>query len=335
MRYVIYGAGAVGGAIGGLLHHAGFEVALIARGAHLDAIREHGLHLVTPNLDAHLPVPAFASPAEIAFREDDCVLLAMKSQDTVAALEALRAAAGSAVPVFCAQNGVANEREAARRFDRVYGMLMQLPATHLKPGEIVTEGGPAAGVLDTGRFPLGVDEVVERLCADLEASGFVAARSAAVMRLKYAKLLRNLGNAVPLITGAAGGRPVVHALRAEADAVYRAAGIDCAPTEEYAARTALCDIVEIPGVPRSGNSTMQSVLRGASTLETDYLNGEITSLGVQFGVPTPVNRVVQDLSAEFARTGRAPGSMTAEQVLALAAARAAAHPTAPGASPIS
>jgi 2-dehydropantoate 2-reductase len=328
MRYVIYGAGAVGGAIGGLLHHAGFEVALIARGAHLAAIREHGLHLITPTLDARLAIPAFAAPADLAFREDDVVLLTMKSQDTVAALEALRAAAGSAVPVVCAQNGVANEREAARRFDRVYGMLMQLPATYLKPGEIVTEGGPSSGVLDTGRFPTGVDEVVEALCADLEASGFVAARCPAVMRLKYAKLLRNLGNAVPLITGAAGGRPVVHALRAEADLVYRAAGIDCAPTEEYAARTALCDIVEIPGVPRSGNSTMQSVLRGATNLETDYLNGEITALGVEFGVPTPVNRVVQDLSAEFARTGRKPGSMTADEVLALAAGRASSSPVA-------
>lgn len=321
MRYIVYGAGAVGGAIGGLLHHAGHEVALIARGSHLHAIRERGLHLRTPALDAHLAVPAFAAPAEIAFRDDDVVLLTMKSQDTVAALEDLRAAAGSGIAVVCAQNGVANERFAARRFDRVYGMLMQLPATYLEPGVIVTEGGPAAGVLDTGRFPLGVDEVVETLCRNLVASGFVADPNPAIMRLKYAKLLRNLGNVVPLITGAAGGRPVVHALRAEADAVYRAAGIDCAPTEEYAARTALCDIVEIPGVPRSGNSTMQSVLRGITSLETDYLNGEITMLGAQYGVPTPVNRVVQDLSAEFARTGRAPASMTADEVLALAAGR--------------
>lgn len=321
MRYVIYGAGAVGGAIGGLLHHAGHEVALIARGTHLAAIRERGLHLRTPSFDVHLEVPAFASPAEIAFRDDDVVLLTMKSQDTVAALEDLRATAGSAIPVVCAQNGVANEREAARRFDRVYGMLMQLPATYLEPGVIVTEGGPAAGVLDTGRYPLGVDGVVEALCRDLNASGFVADASPAIMRLKYAKLLRNLGNVVPLLTGAARGRPVVHALRAEADAVFRAAGIDCAATEEYAARTALCDIVEIPGVPRSGNSTMQSVLRGSTILETDYLNGEITMLGVQFGVPTPVNRVVQDLSAEFGRTGRTPGSMTADEVLSLAAAR--------------
>lgn len=332
MRYVIYGAGAVGGAIGGLLHHAGFEVILIARGAHLEAIRDRGLHLVTPHLDAALPVPAVSSPSGIAFRGDEVVLLTVKSQDTVGCLETLRAAAGSAVPVVCAQNGVANEREAARRFDRVYGMLMQLPATHLEPGKVVTEGGPAAGVLDTGRYPHGVDAVVEALCADLEAAGFVAARSPAIMRLKYAKLLRNLGNAVPLLTGTAGARPVIHAIRAEADAVFRAAGIDCAPTDEYAARTALCDIVEIPGVPRSGNSTMQSVLRGATVLETDYLNGEITALGVEFGVPAPVNRVVQDLSAEFARSGREPGSMTADEVLALAAARTGEGRGSPAAS---
>ena len=322
MRYVIYGAGAVGGAIGGMLHHAGREVTLIARGAHLAAIRAHRLRLRTPSDDLRVDIPACATPVEARIGAGDVVLLAMKSQDTLAALEDLRAAAGSGVPVVCAQNGVANERMAARRFERVYGMMVQLPATYLDPGEIVLEDSPTLGVLDTGRYPDGVDEVVEALCADLEAGGFVAARDPAIMRQKYAKLVRNLGNAVTLLTGAAAAPPVNRALVAEADLVYRAAGIDCATAEEHAARVALCDIVwEAPGVSRAGNSTMQSVLRGSTSLETDYLNGEITALGARFGVPTPVNRVVQDLSAEFARTGRAPGSMTADEVLALAASR--------------
>ena len=49
MRYVVYGAGAVGGVVGGLLSVAGREVALIARGAHLQAIRADGLTVQTPD----------------------------------------------------------------------------------------------------------------------------------------------------------------------------------------------------------------------------------------------------------------------------------------------
>ena len=48
MRWVVYGAGAVGGVLGGLLHEAGEDVVLVARGAHLDAVRRDGLILATP-----------------------------------------------------------------------------------------------------------------------------------------------------------------------------------------------------------------------------------------------------------------------------------------------
>ena len=115
MRFIIYGAGAIGGVIGARLHAHGHEVILIARGAHLTAIRERGLTLIAPDERTTLPLPAVGHPREIAFRDDDVVLLAMKTQDTPAALDALSGCAED-VPVVCAQNGVANERMAARRF---------------------------------------------------------------------------------------------------------------------------------------------------------------------------------------------------------------------------
>ncbi|MGH2634470.1 MAG: ketopantoate reductase family protein, partial [Tepidiformaceae bacterium] len=81
MRYIIYGAGGIGGAIGGRLFLAGREVVLIARGAHLDAIRAGGLLLRTPEGDHRLPIDVAGHPREIEFRDDDVVLLTMKTQD--------------------------------------------------------------------------------------------------------------------------------------------------------------------------------------------------------------------------------------------------------------
>ena len=73
---------------------------------------------------------------------------------------------------------------------------------------------------------------------------------------------------------------------------------------------------EISGATRRGGSTWQSLARGARELECDYLNGEIVLLGRLHGVPTPVNELLQQLAAEASRTGRPPGSLTVEELLA-------------------
>ncbi|HEY5431033.1 MAG TPA: 2-dehydropantoate 2-reductase N-terminal domain-containing protein, partial [Solirubrobacteraceae bacterium] len=196
MRFVIFGAGAIGGVVGARLHQAGFEVALIARGAHLEAIRRDGLTLLTPVERVTLPLPVAADPADTEWSGDDVVLLATKSQDTIAALTALRAAAGTAVPVVCLQNGVENERVALRVMDRVYGAVVMAPTAHLEPGTVESYGAQLSGMVDVGRYPDGVDRRCEEVCAALSASRFTSRPVPDVMRLKYAKLLLNLGNAV-------------------------------------------------------------------------------------------------------------------------------------------
>src|SRR5690606_16204396 len=130
----------------------------------------------------------------------------MKTQDTPDALDALRAAAGTDVPVICAQNGLENERLAARRFARVYSMLVQMPATYLEPGEILLNGVDASGVLHGGCYPGGMDATIEEVCAALAASDFKARPVADLAPLKYAKLVYiNLDNAVQAMSGAAEG----------------------------------------------------------------------------------------------------------------------------------
>ena len=128
MRYVVFGAGAVGGAIGGRLFEHGHEVVLVARGPHLEALRARGLELRSPDAAVTLPIPAVDGPGRVDFGPDDVVLLATKSQDTAGALSSLRGAAPPATPVVCVQNGVENERSALRLAHDVYGAVVMVPA---------------------------------------------------------------------------------------------------------------------------------------------------------------------------------------------------------------
>ncbi|MQA00086.1 MAG: 2-dehydropantoate 2-reductase [Dehalococcoidia bacterium] len=327
MRYVVYGAGGIGGGIGAELQRHGYEVVLIARGDHLERMRRQGLTLRTPAGSETLPVHAVGHPSEIEFRDDDVVILAMKSQDTEAALEDLYATAGPSVPVLCAQNGVENERRAARRFERVYGTLVFMPATYLEPGVVLVHCDPLRGVLDSGRYPHGTDALLETVCADLEASGFSARPDPAIMRLKYRKLLGNLGNAVQAVCGLdAPVGDLLRALRAEAHACYEAADIDCATAEELDTRVSILRETKIEGEARAGSSTWQSVTRGQGTVETDYLNGEVVLLGALHGVATPANRILQQLAEQGAREGLQPGWMTPDEILDRASPGAGAPP---------
>ena len=324
MRYIIYGAGGIGGGIGALLTRAGREAVLIARGEHLSAMRGQGLLVRRPQQVERIAVQTAAHPSEIRFNGDEIVLLTMKGQDTHAALDDLEAAAGHRVPVVCAQNGVANERAAARRFVDVYAMLIVMPATFLVPGEIALHGAPGAGLLDCGRFPHGADGRIAQVCADLRAAGFSAAPDPRTMRLKYGKLLGNLANAVQALCGVRvehGGDELqrfMRRVRGEALACYEAAAIDYAPHEEINhRRAAVFTSEQVESVERGGGSTWQSFRRGLPAVETDYLNGEIVLLGLEHNVPTPANRALQLLAKTALREGRGAGETALSEILAL------------------
>ena len=332
MRYIIYGAGAVGGVIAARLAQSGQDVVAIARGAHLDAMRERGLVLESPDERLTLHLPVAGHPREVDWRDADVVLLTMKTQHTESALEDLRAAAGDAIPVVCAQNGVENERLALRRFSRVYGMLVILPATYLEPG-VVQVHAHTNGILDAGRYPQGDDRLIADITAGIQAAGFAAKPVAQIMRWKYAKLLSNLGNALQAAVGLgvfdfdaaknAGVGDIVVQLREEAVACYCAAGIDWASDEEMSARRSdALRLAPVAGKPRGGGSTWQSIARGAGSVETDYLNGEIVLLGRLHNIPTPANEALQRISQRMLRANAAVASVSPDDVRAEIAALA-------------
>jgi len=315
---IVFGAGAIGGVVGALLFEHDFEVLLIARGRHFEEIREKGLRLETPDGARTLPIPVVDVPSKASFRADDIVLLTTKSQDTAVALGSLATEIPVDTPVVSAQNGVENERTALRHFSRVYGVCVMCPAAFAHPGMVQAYSSPTTGILDTGRYPNGSDEVAEWLAAAFRASTFLSEARTDIMRWKYAKLLMNLGNAIEAICGPAARRgPLGQIVRQEGIACLQAAGIDFASDEEDAARRAGHISIEPIGPDRrAGGSSWQSLLRMTGTIETDYLNGEIVLLGRRHGVATPANELLQRLANRMARERRAPGTMAADEILA-------------------
>ena len=317
-RFVVYGAGAIGGVVGAKLAQSGHEVVLIARGRHREAIARDGLSLHTPEGSSVHALPIVGDPGELEWGTGDVVLLTTKSQDSVAALERLEAVAGPRVAVACVQNGVANEREALRRFARTYSVCVQLPAGHLEPGVVVAFSGPLAGSLDIGCHPGGVDGLAGEIASALAASGFASQPREDIARWKYAKLLRNTQNAVRALCGPApAGAELERRAREEAEAVLDAAGIDYVPAAEYDARHArIITIRPVDGQPRTLGSSWQSLARGAGSIEADHLNGEIVLEGRLHGVPAPVNELLRAAANDAARSGAPPGSLREDDLLA-------------------
>jgi len=318
MRFVIYGAGAVGGVIGGRLFEHGHDVALVARGEHARALQRHGLRLEWPAGQATLPIPTVEDPHDLRLGPDDVVILAMKTQDSEAALDALASSAHGPAVVACAQNGVENERLALRRFADVQAICVMCPATHLEPGVVQASSTPVTGILDVGRYPSGVDVATTTLAAALGGSTFVSEARPDIMRWKYSKLLMNLGNVVQAaFTPSSAATELSRQARHEGRACLEAAGIDVASAAEDRERRAdLLTPRPVGERERGGGSTWQSLARGATRLETDFLNGEIVLLGRRHGVATPINQALQELGHQLTRDRPEPGSADAEVFVA-------------------
>jgi 2-dehydropantoate 2-reductase len=323
MRTIVYGAGAIGGVIGARLAQHGHDVALVARGAHAQAMRNGGITIETPDERTLVPVPVAEHPGELDIGAHDAVLLCVKSQDTVDALTALRECAPLDVAVVCVQNGVDNERAALRLFPNVYGVCVMCPASHLAPGEVQAWSTPVTGLLDIGRYPASVDDVSEHLAAMFRAATFESVPRPDIMRWKYAKLLMNLGNALEAACGHdERGGDLGRRAREEGEACLRAAGIDFASQEEDTERRGdLLRMRPIGGTRRGGGSSWQSLHRATGTIEADHLNGEIVLLGRLHGVPTPVNEMLRQVANEMAAAHAMPGSLAPDELLTRLAAR--------------
>ncbi len=330
-RYIVIGAGAVGGTLGGKLTQHGVDAVLIARGEHGKALVESGLRLRTPDENLTLPVAAATGPAEVRLGLNDVLVIATKTHQAANALtqwadqpvydgESVAGTAGELLPVLTVLNGVASELLALRYFRLVYGVCIWLPAVHLEPGEVIARSAPVAGLFHIGRFPADIPDdsrLLQQVEEDWTRAGFAIRLPNDVMEWKYNKLLSNIVNAIQALVGKNGDfGSIVKQARAEASGVLDAAGIAYADrTMEAELRAIGPKVRPVPGEPDElGGSSWQSLARGTGNIETDYLNGEIALIARQHGLAAPINTKIASLARIAAATGQRPGDISAAEL---------------------
>ena len=315
MRYIIYGAGGIGSAMGGLLVRTEHEVILIGRPEHVGVINKRGFHLVTPTGTYNLKIPAVTSPNQIDFTANDVVFLCMKGQDTEQALRDLKTVTAD-VPVFCFQNGVRNEEIASKIFPRVYGVMVRFGTAYLHNGEVMAYFDPP-GWFIIGRHPVGTDKLMEVVAEELRIAGFFVKTSANIMPYKWGKLMVNLWNVVGAITDGdlESSQPIFRPAFEEAMLILEKANIKWISQEQVAR-----DWPEITA-PLRGQinteerpSTWQSLMRRQGSVETEFLNGEIVRVAKNLGLQAPINENLVKIALQMAANRETPGKYTSTQL---------------------
>jgi len=319
MRFVVFGAGAIGGVVGARLFQHGVDVTLIARGAHAQAMST-GLVLDGPDESVTLSIPVVTRAADVAWTDDSVVLLSVKGQHTEDALAQLVVAAPPETPIVCMQNGAENERRVLRRFPNTYAMCVMCPASQLQPGVIQVHSTPVSGLLDLGRYETGLDDTARAIAAIIDACSFQSVARPDIMRWKYRKLITNLSNAVEALCGReARTSSLAREAEREGEAALAAAGIAVASRQEDRVRRA--DYLQIRNTTTGGyggGSSWQSLRRGSGSIEAEFLNGEIVLLGALHGVATPVNALLQRLALQAVASGDGAGTCSIDHLSAMA-----------------
>jgi 2-dehydropantoate 2-reductase len=316
MRIIIYGAGAVGGVVGGLLALSGTPVVMVGRPPNVAAIRENGLKLITAAGTRTVQLAAVTSPDQIEFSPADVVFLCVKGQDTDSAVRDLFALVKD-VPVFCFQNGVRNEEIVSKYYPRVYGVMVKAGAVFIRDGEVESRGNPP-GRFVLGKYPDGTDALLAAVAARLRNAGYEVEVTAEIMPSKWGKLVENLANAVGAITNAIGpeANRIALAAQDEGKEILAQAGIRWIPAKEAAPRPPT-NITPPPdyNFGRPLGSTWQSLVRNQGTVETEFLNGEIVRLAAERGIPAPVNQALLRITLEMAANHEKPGKYTPAELI--------------------
>ena len=342
-RYVIFGAGAIGCAIAGLLKRAGARVICVARPAYTEALRK-GIIINDNGEELTVSVDAVSTVRELSPEHEDVAFITTKSQSTEAAVEELLANYDQTLPVVCLQNGVRNEEIAARTFRTVYAGLVFFSAVQLEPSVIALPQGRSMAI---GCYPSGIDHMARDLCAELTNAGFEAMASAHVMSMKWGKLVANLNNATTTITGYwleqamsdAAMRRLMLAVREEGLRVLDAAGIAVEPPVNEPSPIRIREMTDklkeppkhaydpsrLSRGPRTYSSMWQDLHLGRKAHEAEFLNGDIVALGVKFGIATPFNSTLLEMINRMFEEGLKPGLYSPDQLTDLIHSRISAQ----------
>ena len=320
MKICIVGAGGIGATLGARLALAGHAVSLVARGAHLQALRAGGLQLVdlVNHAQQRLVLAASDDPAALA-REagaQDVVFIGLKAHAIAAMLPRIAPLVGAATVVVPAINGLpwwyfhregsALEGTPVRALDpqgtmfaaldpaQLLGCVVHIAAEVRAPGSVHYTGGRRLilGEPDRSQSPR-----LARVCAALGAAGFDAVASADIRKDVWWKLIGNLSfNPVAALTGYLMSQlcadesalGVIRAVMREGMAVAAAFGYPIAMTPD-----------ERIGVARQLGAAKISMLQDLEQrrpLELDAIVGAVLELGERTGIDMPATRLVNALT---------------------------------------
>jgi thiosulfate/3-mercaptopyruvate sulfurtransferase len=335
-RYVIIGAGAVGVTLGVELQDAGRNVVLAARGAQLAALRDGTMRYLRPDGTRTVSLPAVSGPDELELAPDDVLVLATKTQDADQAAadwawRLVRQADGSdrsaaaSLPVVTLQNGLDAERSLLRRFATVLGGVLWIPATYVRPGEIISAAAPAVGVAWLGTYPDpprpdgpgGHADLLEGIAADLRAATFEVQVVPDISRWKAAKLLGSTTFVLDALYQPGELRDRAAALlREEAREILTAAGQSIADVQAEGTVDLSRFAVQPVGDTERGSSSWQSLTRSGS-LETDFLTGEIVLAARLTGRRAPASAAILERVHRAQLDGLAARSLSTADLLEL------------------
>jgi 2-dehydropantoate 2-reductase len=308
MRIAIIGAGGVGGFLGGLLARAGHEVAFLARGQHLEAIRQRGLELRSRQFgDFTVKPKATSEPSELG--ENDLVLVAVKMYDFAVAAEAAKAAISPDGRALTIQNGLDAPRELAKLIppSQVLAGTASIEAAILRPGVIghlVPMHSVTVSELEGPPTPR-----LEQLAAELKAAGV----HASVVPDGMAALWQKACGLIPFatLTAAAGctlgelasepaSRDVAEALMDEAVAVADACGYDMRKASAGWRGFLQRGAETTPDF----TSSLNRDFRAGKPTELEWLTGTMVRLACEKSVPVPTHQALYGILKLRAATKR-------------------------------
>lgn len=295
MRIAILGAGGVGAYIGGRLAQTGEQVAFIARGEHLSALRRDGLSVESPHGDFVLqPWLATEDPTQVGIV--DLVIVGVKTWQLPEAARALPPLVGPETCVLPLQNGVEAPIQLVQVVGPgpVLGGCCWLMSMRVAPGQIRHRGGIdpylVIGELDHRRSARA-----ERLCRVFNGAGLTAAIATDIQAILWAKLVQTAAfSGVGAVTGAPIGitrslpetRALLEQVMHEVAAVARARHV---ALPDHVVPTAMAQLDALP--PEGTNSTQRDLMAGRPS-ELEAHTGAVVRLGHEAGVPTPLNTVL-------------------------------------------
>ena len=319
MKVCIYGAGAIGGWIGVKLARAGSEVSVVARGATLEALRQHGLRLQEAGETLTAPVRASASPSELGVQ--DLVVVAVKAPAMAEVAKAIRPLLGPDTMVLTAMNGVpwwffqgfGGEYQGRKlaAVDPDGAIAEAIPARHIVGCVVhascaLKEAGFVQHHFGNGLIigePSGVkSQRVQQLAELLQKAGFAATVSEQIQKDAWYKLWGNMTvNPVSAMTGATTDlilnddlvRGFISAVMLEAREIGARVGIPIAQKPE--------DRHQVTRKLGAFKTSMLQDVEAGKPVEIDALVTVVKEMGEMTGVPTPFTDALLGLARLHAR----------------------------------